>query len=345
MVYTVDEIARLVQGEVIGDGAVPIRGVTSIEEAREGSLVLAETPAYFTRAEASSASCILARQGAGPSRKSLILTGNTKVAFARVLRLYHPPKEAPAGAHPSAAIGEGVELGGQVAIGPFVTIGQRARIGDRVVIGPSCVIGDGCEIEEDTLLHSRVTLYDGTRVGKRVIIHAGAVVGSDGFGFAPDGGEQVKIPQVGIVVIEDDVEIGANVCIDRATLGRTLIGRGVKIDNLVQIGHNVIVGEGSMLSAQVGIGGSATVGKRCTLGGQVGIADHVTLGDRVIVGAQSGLAPGKQLREGEIVWGSPARPIQKSKKQFAAMARVPGLLEEVAALRRRVADLETRSAR
>jgi len=178
-----------------------------------------------------------------------------------------------------------------------------------------------------------------------VIIHAGAVVGSDGFGFAPDGGEQVKIPQVGIVVIEDDVEIGANVCIDRATLGRTLIGRGVKIDNLVQIGHNVTVGEGSMLSAQVGIGGSATVGKRCTLGGQVGIADHVTLGDRVIVGAQSGLAPGKQLREGEIVWGSPARPIQKSKKQFAAMARVPGLLEEVAALRRRVADLETRSAR
>ena len=305
----------------------------------------AETPAYLRRAEASSASCILTREGAGPSRKSLIFARNPKAAFARVLWLYHAPKKVPAGTHPSAVMGEGVELGAQVAIGPFVTIGNRVRIGDRVAIGPGCVIGDGCVIEEDTLFHSHVTLYDGTRVGKRVIVHAGAVLGSDGFGFVPEGGEQINIPQVWILVIEDDVEIGANACVDRATLGRTLIRRGVKIDNLVQIGHNVTLGEGSALSAQVGIGGSATVGKGCTLAGQVGIADHVTLGDRVIVGAQSGVAPGKQLRDGEVVWGSPARPIQKSKQQFVAMARLPELLEEVAALRRRVANLEARSGR
>jgi UDP-3-O-[3-hydroxymyristoyl] glucosamine N-acyltransferase len=270
---------------------------------------------------------------------------NPKAAFARVLWLYHPPRKVPAGVHPSAVIGEEVELGAEVAIGPFVVIGNRVRVGDRVILGAGCVISDRCVVEEDTVFHSHVTLYEGTQVGKRVIIHAGAVLGSDGFGYVAEGGEQIKIPQVGVVIIGDDVEIGANACIDRATLGRTVIRRGVKIDNLVQIGHNVVVGEGSALSAQVGVGGSATVGKGCTLAGQVGIADHVTLGDRVIVGAQSGVAPGKQLRDGEIVWGSPARPIRKSKQQFAAMARLPELLEEVAALRRRVAELEARSDR
>ncbi len=345
MIYTVDEIARHVQGEVIGDGTVPIREVVAIEEAREGSLVLAESPTYFKRAEASSASCILTRKGTGPSQRSLILVENPKAAFARVLRLYHPPKKRHTGVHPSAALGEGVEIGEQVTIGPFVVVGDNVRIGDRAALGPCCVIGDACVIEEDAVLHSHVSLYDGTRVGKRVIIHSGAVIGSDGFGYVPEGGAPVKIPQVGTVVIEDDVEIGANVCIDRATLGRTLIQRGVKIDNLVQIGHNVTLGQGSLLSAQVGIGGSTSVGKGCMLGGQVGLADHVILGDRVNVGAQSGVAPGKHHREGEIVWGSPARPVQKSKEQFAAMARLPEFLEEMAALRRRVADLEERSVR
>ncbi|MFQ5801354.1 MAG: UDP-3-O-(3-hydroxymyristoyl)glucosamine N-acyltransferase [Candidatus Methylomirabilales bacterium] len=345
MTYTVDEIARLVQGEVVGDGSVLIREVAAIEEAREGSLVLAEAPTYFKRAETSSASCIIAPKGTGPSRRSLIVVENPKAAFARVLRLFHPPQRACGGLHPSAVIGEAVQLGAGATISPFVVIGERVRIGDRVLIGPCCVIGDGCVIEEDTVLHSNVTLYDRTRVGKRVIIHAGAVLGSDGFGFAIEGGRQLKIPQVGIVVIEDDVEVGANVCIDRATLGKTLIRRGAKIDNLVQIGHNVTLGEDSALSAQVGVGGSTRVGKECTLAGQVGIADHVTLGDKVIVGAQSGVAPWKQLKDGEIVWGSPARPVRKSKAQFAATARLPELLAEVAALQRRVADLEARSAR
>lgn len=345
MVHTVDEIARLVQGDVLGDGTVRIRGVTSIEEAQEGDLVLAENPSYFTRAEASSASCILARKGAKASRKTLVVVENPKAAFARVLWMYHPPKKVPAGVHPSAVIGKEVTLGAEVAIGPFVAIGNRVKVGDGVVIGPGCAIGDECVIEEDTVFYSRVTLYHGTRIGKRVIVHAGAVLGADGFGFVPEGGEQLKIPQVGTLVVEDDVEIGANVCIDRATLGRTLIGRGVKIDNLVQIGHNVTLGGGSALSGLVGIGGSATVGKGCTLAGQVGIADHVTVGDRVIIGAQAGVPPGKHLRDGEVVVGSPARPFQETKKQVAALGRLPDLLKEVAALRQRVADLEARSPR
>ncbi|MEA3509377.1 MAG: LpxD N-terminal domain-containing protein, partial [candidate division NC10 bacterium] len=190
MVYTVDEIARLIQGEVVGDGSVPIREVVSIEDARDGSLVLAEAPAFFKRAEASSASCLLARKGTGPSQKNLILVENPKAAFARVLWLYHPPKRAAAGVHPSAVIGEAVEIGEQVTIGPFVVIGDRVRIGDRVVLGPCCIIGDGCVIGDDSAFHGHATLYDGTRVGRRVIAHAGAVVGSDGFGFAQEEGEQ-----------------------------------------------------------------------------------------------------------------------------------------------------------
>jgi UDP-3-O-[3-hydroxymyristoyl] glucosamine N-acyltransferase len=323
MVYTVDEIARFIRGEVVGDGTVLIHHVTSIEEAREGSLVLAETPAYFSRAEASAAACILTGRGGVSVRKSLICAANPKAAFARILGLYHPPKKTPAGVHPSAVVGEGVVLGHAVAIGPFAVIGNRVTIGDRTVIGPGCLIGEGCLVGEETVLYGYVTLYEGTCIGSRVLIHAGAVVGSDGFGFAVEDGRQVKIPQIGIVIVEDDVEIGANACIDRATLGRTVIGRGTKIDNLVQIGHNVRLGEGSALSAQVGIGGSAVIGHGCTLGGQVGIADHVTLGDRVMVGAQSGVAPGKRVRDGEIIWGSPARPLRKSKEQFAAVGRLP----------------------
>ena len=344
MSYRVDEIAHLVGGEVRGDGSLVIREITTIEGAREGGLVLGETPFYFKRAEASPASCILTHKGAPPSRKTLIVVDNPKAAFAKVLTLYHPPKAVRPGIHPLTAVGETVQIGADVAIGPSVVIGDRVRIGDRTVIGPCCVIGDDCVVGAETVLHSHVILYDGTQVGNRVVIHAGAVLGSDGFGFAPEEGRQMKIPQVGNVVIEDEVEVGANVCIDRATLGTTRIRRGTKIDNLVQIGHNVTLGEDCLLSAQVGVAGSTTVGRGCILAGQVGIADHVTLGDRVIVGAQSGVAPHKHLKAGEVVWGSPARPVQRSKEQFALMARLPELFEEMITLRKRLADLEAGAA-
>jgi UDP-3-O-[3-hydroxymyristoyl] glucosamine N-acyltransferase len=342
MSYTVREIADLVQGEVVGDESLEIHAVSSIEMTRAGCLVFAESATYFLRAEASQASCILAPRSQRSARKTVILVDDPRLAFAKVLGLYHQPKVPRPGVHPSSVLGENVQLGSDVSIGPFVVIGDRVQIGDRGVIGPSCVIGDDCVIGRDSVLRARVTLYDRVSIGRGVSIHAGAVIGSDGFGYASEEGRPVKIPQVGNVIIEDDVEVGANACVDRATLGSTIIKRAVKVDNLVQIGHNVIIGEGSIVISQAGISGSSTLGRGCVLGGQVGIADHVTLGDRVMVGAQSGIAAGKQLRGGEVVWGSPARPIQKMKRQLAALAQLPKLLTEVSHLRKIVGELQTR---
>ena len=342
MSYTVSEIARHIQGEVVGDEFLQIQEVSSIEGAREGCVVFAENAAYFQRAEASPASCIIAARTQHTSRKALILVDRPRLAFAKVLRLYHPPKVPRPGVHPSSVLGEDVHLGSNLSIGPCVVIGDRVWIGDRVVIGPGCVIGDDCVIGEDSVLRANVTLYDQIRIGCRVLIHAGAVIGSDGFGYATEGGRPFKIPQVGTVIIEDDVEVGANVCVDRATLGSTIIRRGAKIDNLVQIAHNVIIGEDSLLAAQTGIAGSSTLGRGCVLGGQVGVGDHATLGDRVVVGAQAGIFSGKQIRSGEVLLGFPARPIEKTKRQLAALARLPELLVKVSHLWKVVGDIQER---
>ncbi len=343
MSYTVGEIARHVQGEVLGDESLEIHEVTSIDQARAGSVVFAEDAAYLQKAEVSQASCIIAPRRQHASRKTLILVDHPRLAFARAIGLFHPARAPRPGVHPSSALGENVRLGAEVSIGPLVVIGDRVHIGDRAVIGPLCVIGDECAIGADSTLRAHVTLYDRVVIGCRVVIHAGAVVGSDGFGYTPHEGRAVKIPQVGNVIIEDDVEVGANVCVDRATLASTIIRRGVKIDNLVQIAHNVVVGEDSLIVAQTGISGSSTVGRGCVLGGQVGVGDHATLQDRVMVGPQAGIPSRKVIRSGEIVLGSPARPIEKTKRQLAALARLPDLLSEVSALRKTVARLQARA--
>jgi len=267
MSHTVGKIARHIQGEPLGDESLVIQEVSTIEAAREGSLVFAENEAYFQRAEASQASCIIAPRAQRSSQKTLILVDSPRLAFAKAITLYHPPKVPRPGVHPSSVLGEHVYLGSAVSIGPFVAIGDRVQIGDRAVIGPCCVIGDDCVIGADSVLRANVTLYDQVRIGCRVLIHAGSVIGSDGFGFTREDGRHVKISQVGNVIIEDDVEVGANVTIDRATLGSTIVRRGVKTDNLVHIGHNVTVGEDSLLIAQTGIGGSSTLGRGCILGG------------------------------------------------------------------------------
>jgi UDP-3-O-[3-hydroxymyristoyl] glucosamine N-acyltransferase len=262
------------------------------------------------------------------------------LAFARALELFCPPKVRRPGVHRSTVLGEDVRLGANVSIGPFVVIGDRVRIGDRAVIGPLCVIGDDCAIGEDSVLQAHVTLYDRVSVGRRVVVHAGVVLGADGFGYTMVEGRAVKVPQVGHVVIEDDVELGANLCVDRATLDATVIRRGTKIDNLVQIGHNVTVGEDSLIVAQTGISGSVALGRRCVLGGQVGVGDHATLQDGVRVGPQAGIPSGKTIRAGEVVLGSPARPIDKAKRQLAALARLPDMLAELSALRKVVDGLQ-----
>lgn len=342
MSYTVGEIARHVQGDVVGDGSLQIGEVSSVDKAGAGSLVYAQNDAYFRKAEESQASCIIVGRSQRSSRKTVILVDHPRLAFAKVLGLYHPPKAPRPGLHASSVLGENVHLGSAVSIGPFVVIGDRVRIGDRVVIGPCCVVGDDCVIGEDSVLRANVTLYDRVSLGRRVSLHAGAVIGADGFGYTPEDGRPFKIPQVGDVIIEDDVEVGANVCVDRATLGSTLIRRGVKIDNLVQIGHNVTIGEYSLLVALTGISGSSTLGRGCVLGGQVGTGDHVTLGDGVMVGPQAGIPSGKVVRSGEIVLGSPARPIEKAKRQLAALGRLPELITEVSKLRKVVGEIQAR---
>lgn len=340
MSYTVGEIARHVQGQVLGDGSLEIHAASSIDQARPGSVVFAEDADYLQKAEASEASCIIAPRPQHASRKTLILVDHPRLAFARAIGLFHPAKVTKPGVHPSSVLGEDVRLGVEVSVGPFVVIGDRVQIGDRAVIGPSCAIGDDCAIGADSTLRAHVTLYDRVVIGRRVVIHAGAVVGSDGFGYTAHEGRIVKIPQVGNVIIEDDVEIGANVCVDRAALASTIIRRGVKIDNLVQIAHNVVVGEDSLIVAQTGISGSSTVGRGCVLGGQVGVGDHATLQDRVMVGPQAGIPSRKVIRSGEVVLGSPARPVEKAKRQLAALARLPDLLSQVSALRKTVARLQ-----
>lgn len=342
MGYTVGEIARHVQGEVLGDESLQITEVSSIDKARAGCVVFAENATFFQRAKDSQASCIIAPRCERASQKTLILVDHPRLAFARVLTLYHSPKSPRPGIHPSSVLGEHVRLGSDVSIGPFAVIGDRVQIGDRTVIGPSCVVGDDCVIGSDSVLWALVTLYDRVSIGSRVVIHAGAVIGSDGFGYAPEEGQFVKIPQVGNVIIEDDVEVGASVCVDRATLESTVLRRGVKIDNLVQIAHNVTVGEDSLIVAQAGIAGSSTLGRQCVLGGQVGVGDHVTLQDRVMVGPQAGIPSGKVIRSGEVVLGSPARPLEKTKRQLAALARLPDLLADVSSLRKIVAELQSR---
>src|SRR3990172_3792683 len=247
--FTAAELAQEIQGRVVGDPSRLITGVATIEDAGESDLILATTPRPVQRAERSPASCILVPPGITAARKTLIQVENPRLALGKILSLYHPPSPAEPGVHPSAVLGREVRLGLEVSIGPYAVIGNGVQVSEKVVIGPGCVVGNGCVIGPETILHPNVTLYPNMRLGARVVIHSGAVIGADGFGYVWDGHLHVKIPQVGTVLIEDDVEIGANTCIDRATLGSTVIRRGVGIDNLVQVAHNVSIGQHAVLVA------------------------------------------------------------------------------------------------
>ncbi len=334
MAYTAAEIAEHLQGEVVGEPSTPLAGFASAEAAKAGDLTFAENDYYFTRAEAGAASAILVPTEFTQSAKTLIRVKNPRVAFARVLPLFFPPATHPKGVHPSAVVAPDAVVDPTASVGALCVLGAGVRIGPRTVVESGCHIGDRCEIGEDAHLFPRVTLYPAVRLGNRVSIHSGTVIGSDGFGYVFDGGRHIKIPQVGTVVIQDDVEIGANVTIDRGALGPTVIGLGTKIDNLVQVGHNVVIGEHSVLVAQVGVAGSTRLGSRVTLGGQVGVAGHLKLGNEVTVAAQSGVM--HHIPDGEKWLGSPARPDRQTKRQLIALQQLPELL-------RRVSELEKRS--
>ncbi len=331
------DIAALVGGELVGAGDLMITGVSGIKEAKEGDITFLANPKYLPLLDTTKASAVLVGKDISFPAKPVIRVANPSLAFSRVIELIGPEKIAyPSGVHPSAVIGKGVTLGKDVSIQPHVVIEEGAMVGDRTVLCAGCYVGHFSLIGADTLIYPNVVVRERTLIGSRVIIHSGTVIGSDGFGFTMIDGKHVKIPQIGIVVIEDDVEIGANVTVDRARFDRTVIKRGTKIDNLVQIAHNVIIGEHSILVAQSGVAGSTELGKYVTLAAQAGLVGHLKVGDGAIIAAQAGVT--KDIEPRGMVVGAPAVDHMKFKRNVANVNRLPKLIDRVAALEKKLEE-------
>ena len=334
--FTLAELAARVGGEVVGDASRRVSTVRPLEDAGESDLSFYHNRRYLEAARRSRASALLVSDPALFPGRCLIVHREPYAAFADLLELFHPPRRPASGVHATAVVAPSARLGHGVAIGPHAVVGEDTVLGDRAVVGAGCVLGDGVEVGADTWLHPNVVVEPCCRVGARCILHSGVVVGSDGFGFATVAGAHRKVPQVGIVVIEDEVELGANVCVDRATLGETRVCRGAKVDNLVQIAHNVRVGEHSLLVAQSGISGSTHLGHHVVMAGQSGAVGHITIGDRVTLSAR-GVAT-EDVPAGTLLSGFPGRP---HREWLRAQANFYQLDE----LRRRLRALEERVAR
>jgi UDP-3-O-[3-hydroxymyristoyl] glucosamine N-acyltransferase len=339
-VHRLGELARLVEGRIHGDAQREIEGLATLEDAGPRHLSFFTNPRYRAAACATRAGAVLVGPGSGLTDRDLLEVQEPYLAFAQLLALYHPPAARSAGVSPDARVAPGVRLGRDVRIEAFAVLDEGVVLGDRVVIGAGSVLGRDVEVGSETELRPRVVLYPETRVGSRCLIHAGAVLGADGFGFATREGRHHKVPQVGRVVVEDEVEIGANTTIDRATLGETRIGRGSKIDDLVMVAHGVRLGESSLLAAQAGIAGSTRTGGRLTLAGQSGVAGHLELGERVTVAAKSAVL--QDLPDGAVVAGAPAFELGRWKRTQALVQRLSEWRAEIRELRRRVAALEVR---
>ena len=338
MKKTLNEIAAFLDGSVSGDGGVVIERIRGIDEAGEGDLTFVANPKYRKKMETTGASAILVVPGTACAGKNLLIVGDPYVALGQLLALFHPEDEETAGISKNATVEAGADVSPEAVVYPGVHVCSGARVEKQAVLYPGVFIGRDTAVGEASILYPGVTVYRRCRIGRRVVLHAGVVVGSDGFGFALPGQENRKIPQVGYVQIDDDVEIGANTTIDRGALGRTWIQRGVKIDNLVQIAHNVVIGEYSIIVAQVGISGSTQLGKGVVIGGQAGIVGHIRIGDGVMAAARSGVH--KDIPPGRIVAGSPHMPHREWLKMEACLPKLPEMREALAALQRRVAALE-----
>jgi UDP-3-O-[3-hydroxymyristoyl] glucosamine N-acyltransferase len=329
MKKTAKELANAVGATVEGNGDLELSAVASPERAAPRDLIYADSPKYASRAQASAATCVIAGLGVELTGKTLLRSVTPKLAFAKAAALLMERAPIATGVHPTAIVAALAQIAPNVSIGPYAVIGEDVHIGEGTQIGPHTVIGAGCWIGKNCRIHPRVTLYNGVRLGDRVEIHSGAVVGADGFGYAFGDGQHWKFPQAGIVEIGDDVEIGANTTIDRGSLEDTRIATGVKLDNLVHIGHNCEIGEHSVIAAQVGLSGSCTFGKNVVVGGQAGFGERCKLEDGAIIGGQSGVLGGKIIRSGETVWGTPARSLEKFKEQFAWQTRLPELAARI----------------
>jgi len=334
MEYTAGQIAERLRGRVQGDDTTVLTGFASADQARPGDLTFAENEAYFQKAIQSAASAVLVPAEVPDADKVLIRVSNARVAFAQVLPLFYPAPPFVAGRHPTALVAPSAQVDPSAHVGPYCVVGERVRIGARSVLEGAAHVAADCVLGEEVHLLPNVTLYSRSQLGNRVRVHSGSVIGADGFGYVFHEGKHLKIPQVGNAVIEDDVEIGANVTIDRGALGSTTIGRGSKIDNLVQIGHNVVVGEHCVLVAQVGVSGSSRLGNFVTLAGQVGLAGHLQIGDRATVGAKSGVM--HNIPGGEMWLGIPAQEARQTKRQIIALQRLPELIRRVSQLEKRL---------
>jgi UDP-3-O-[3-hydroxymyristoyl] glucosamine N-acyltransferase len=322
MSVTLDELAKHLAGEVVGDGSVQIIALSSLDAIAPGTLVFADGDANLKIAQSSEAAAILAHTDITSSNKPLIRVPNPFRAFIKLLHYFYPEKKPQVGIHPSAVIADDVQLGRDVTIGPYVIIEAGAIIGNRCVLKGHIHIGEQVHIGDECCIYPQVTIYNDTHIGSRVIIHASTVIGSDGFGYTFAEGRHLKIPHKGRVVIEDDVEIGANTAVDRATLGETRIGQGTKIDNLVQVAHSVKLGKHNILCGFTGIAGSTTTGDHVIFAANVGVSDHVRIESNVILGARTGVPPHKHLKEG-VYLGSPARPKDKAIKHELAVGKIP----------------------
>jgi UDP-3-O-[3-hydroxymyristoyl] glucosamine N-acyltransferase len=325
MKHTAKDLADAIGAVVEGDGSTEVTGVAAPERASSSDLIFVNATKHVSRAESSAAKCVVLPAGLSVAGKTVLRAENAKVAFAGAAALLREPSIIASGVHPTAVIAPLAKIAGSASIGPYAVIGEDAHIGEHTQIGAHCMIGAGSWVGDNCRIHHRVTLYANMRIGNRVEIHAGAVVGADGFGYVYGKGRHWKFPQVGIVEIADDVEIGANATIDRGSLDDTRVAEGVKIDNLVHVGHNVQIGAHTIIAAQTGISGSSVLGHHVVVGGQVGVADHCRLEDNSIAGAQAGIPTGKTIRSGQVVWGTPARPLDKFKEQYVWFARLPEL--------------------
>jgi len=326
-VRSVKEVADFVHARLMGDGSVKLRGIASVSSASPGDLVFVEDEKNLVKAMRSKASAVIAGKFAAgkTSAKPLIVHPQPRLGFARAAQLFETRLESKPGVHPSAVVHASAKLSKSVSVAERVVIGEGAQIGEGTRIGAGCVVGANASVGRDCELYPNVTIYAGVRLGDRVIVHSGAVLGSDGFGYVRDRttGRHEKFPQIGRLEIEDDVEIGANSTIDRGALEVTRIGRGTKIDNLVHVGHNCLIGEDVVIAAQTGLSGSITIEKNVVLGGQVGIGEHARIEEGVMLGGQGGVLPGKVLRgNGVAFWGTPAKPVREYLKQLAALARL-----------------------
>lgn len=339
MEKTLGDLAEFVQGKLIGNPQKVIRGIAGIREAEDDEITFLSNAKYDKDVELSRAGAIIVSPRMQTTPKPAIICDNPYLAFAKILTLFYPPHVViPAGIHPTAIVNPKAKIGLQVCIGPYVVIEEEAQLADNCVLFPGVYIGKGSTIGLSSEIHANVSIREGSTIGKRAIIHAGAVIGNDGFGFVRMAEKQVKIPQVGSVIIGDDVEIGANVCIARGTLGDTVIGSGTKIDSLVQIAHNVHIGQNCTIVAQVGISGSTVVEDNVTIAGQAGVIGHIRIGKNSVVAAKAGVT--KDIGAGECVSGYPAQPHHLAKRLNAELHRLPELRQKVKELEEKIRQLE-----